>query len=178
MKLTKCFSIILFSIMLGVGMVLFSPSIPTYATTTTSSAATYDYSTETLTANTSTGTKYLKKVYGYAKDADGNALANRTIFAVYARTRYKIPEAENVVPISKTSYVYDVLTTDSKGYYSFNVSTSGYYCMYLPYDTVSSSNASKIINGTIDWPCNWIVPYDSYYLVDVRANTYVLVNYD
>jgi len=139
-----------------------------------------DYMTETLTAQSDYVSNDTRVISGYAKDEQGNPLANRTIIVFYCKNFYSLPSNNTKIFIEDdkkygSHYYYSTLTTDSNGYYSFDVHMQGYYQMYLTYSPIEYFDLTSIINGYEQWPCNWIVfGGDNYYGSDVRATAYSL----
>lgn len=151
MTLKKFFGVMLFTMMLLAGVILFKPATAAYAdpppvTTTTSSAVTY-----TITTNNQYVNKYTpaRRICGYVKDSNGNPLANKTVYISCYGSRDDVPKGNNSISCNLTE-----VTTDSNGYYSIWGYNSGYY--YVAFlssepNSVRGMAYVLIINGFDGW---------------------------
>lgn len=139
MQLKKFFRVMLFSIMLLAGVILFKPATATYAATTTSSAVTY-----TITADAQYVNRYTpaKRICGYVKDSNGNPVANANVGIGYYNSRYDLPAANAYIDAN-----YSTAKTDSNGYYSAWGYDSGYYVAFLSSNSdVRATTYALVIN--------------------------------
>lgn len=121
------------SVFLLAGVLLFNPittNLCTANAAVTTSATNYKITVETQYVNRYTPAR---RICGYVKDSNGDAIANQTVYIAKYNSRYDIPHANEVI-----ESVYDAVKTDSDGYYSTWAYDSGFYVAYLSSEANSS----------------------------------------
>ncbi len=76
----------------------------------------------------------------------------------------------------KNDEVYNVVKTDSNGYYSFYASQSGHYYVFLPSGSISDDKFVDIYHGGNQWPSRFIIQQDRFYTCDTYGSTYALIS--
>lgn len=148
--------------------------------TTATKASSYSTS-ETLTATSTPITSEYCTISGYAKDSDGNPLANRRVTMA---TNYNgAPKEHSYIRASET---YGTVTTDSNGYYKIDgvIQRSSYLAPYYPgkdcsyyvyldtgkysYDEITN----YVVNSSSAWPFKWALDSGTLISSDVRTYLY------
>ncbi|WP_252236191.1 hypothetical protein [Clostridium sp. ZS1] len=124
---------------------------------------------ETVTIQT-VGVGSAKKVCGYAKDANGNPLKNKTLYIGRYDSFIHSSEEHKLI-----KDIYADVKTDSNGYYSINAEYySGYYYVFLPSRYISDSEFDDIYFNGKQWPSRFIIQGSSMYSCDTYDSVYVL----
>lgn len=161
MNLKKNFRTMLIGLMLVVGFIAVAPLTFVYA------------STYNITAETQYINKSIKRVCGYVKDSDGNPLASKTLYVARYDTYISSGEQNKLI---KNTEMYDIVKTDSNGYYSVDAYMSGYYYMFLPSRSLTYSEVEDFYLNGGKWPSRFVIDGDKYYACDDSASAFVLIS--
>lgn len=160
MNLKRTFSLILTCLVLPI----ITTSIPASASTSAN---------ETVTAESVQLSPAVDKISGYAKDAKGNPLANRTLYVVHFDSFIHSTERNVLIEFDKFR---EVVTTDSNGYYSCYARESGYFYVFLPSGSISYDKLSDIDRGYAPWPSRFLLKQNKVYTSDTYDSVYVLIS--
>lgn len=136
---------------------------------TTTNALTNDTETYNITASTK-NLSGAKQVYGYVKDSNGNPVANKNVY-VKLSDDY-IPSSANKIVVKD---FYDVVKTNSSGYYSLTAYETGYYEVFVPFKTLTNSEVEKFLVNGGEWPSRFLLEERGYYACNSNAATYALI---
>lgn len=156
---------------------VFAASTVSNVDTTTAKISSYSTS-ESLTVTSTNITSQYSTVSGYAKDSNGNPLANRKIAIT---TNFSgVPSQHSVIQVDS---IAATTTTDSNGYYKFNLIprssyNASYYtgkdCSYYVYLDNGKYTTDQIVSyyQSSQWPFKWIVNGTVLLAADVRTYLY------
>ncbi|MDU6247340.1 hypothetical protein [Paraclostridium sordellii] len=159
MNLKKNFKAIVFILMIS-----FVSLVPL----TNAHAANKDMESYSVTAATK-NLRGAKQVYGYVKDSNGNPVANKQVFVKLYDHYIESTEEKMVI-----KDFYDVVKTDSNGYYSLLVYHRGYYEIFVPSKTLTRSEVEKCLLYNGEWPSRFILEDRDYHACDSNAASYAL----
>lgn len=139
-------------------------------------------SSETLTVSSTPIDYEYSRISGYVKDSNGNPIANRTV--ALATNFNGVPSMHSYINATETC---GSATTDSNGYYQFNLITRSSYserynpgrdCSYYAYlDTGKYYSVDELANyiqsgNSYQWPFQWILDSRTYVTSNVRTYIY------
>lgn len=144
---------------------------------TTTKISSYSTS-EALTVTSTPVTSQYSNISGYAKDSNGNPLANRKI--ALAINFSGVPSQHSVIQVDS---IAATTTTNSSGYYKFNLIPRSSYnasynpgknCSYYVYLDNGKYTTDQIVAyyQSSQWPFNWIINGNVLLAADVRTYLY------
>jgi uncharacterized GH25 family protein len=142
---------------------------------TTADALNNNTITSEQTYNITASTKSLsgtstKQVYGYVKDSNGNPVANKTVYVGLYDNYISSTEKEMVI-----DDFYDVVKTDSNGYYSLYAYETGYYEVFTSFKSLTKSEVEKFLIYGGEWPSRFLIDNNGYYACNSNAASYALI---